>query len=84
MVYVSNSNAKKNKILNFKNTLLPGITDQKIYSIYKKPWNVYNFGPVVLKVNEYFVLGDNRENSEDSRHIGIIKESQIIGKVIRF
>ena len=37
-----------------------------------------------LKENEYFVLGDNRNNSIDSRHeeIGIIKLKDIIGKVI--
>lgn len=33
----------------------------------------------------YFVLGDNRENSLDSREIGLIKKEDIIGKIsIRF
>lgn len=38
---------------------------------------------VKLKKDEYFVLGDNRNNSEDSRlfSIGNIKKSDIIGKV---
>lgn len=30
---------------------------------------------------EYFVLGDNRENSMDSRKIGLIKKKDIIGRV---
>lgn len=34
-----------------------------------------------LKSNEYFVLGDNRENSYDSRAIGPIAEDKIIGRV---
>ena len=39
--------------------------------------------PVTLKNNEYFVLGDDRKNSEDSRSadIGAVKRSEIDGKV---
>ncbi|MCR4781157.1 MAG: signal peptidase I [Lachnospiraceae bacterium] len=38
---------------------------------------------IVLKDDEYFVLGDNRNNSEDSRYdfIGNVKKKDIIGKV---
>ncbi len=39
--------------------------------------------PVVLKKDEYFLLGDNRENSEDSRfpNVGNVKRRQIKGRV---
>lgn len=39
--------------------------------------------PVVLGEDEYFLLGDNRENSEDSRfvNVGNVKRSQIRGTV---
>ena len=38
--------------------------------------------PLVLGENEYFVLGDNRNSSEDSRsgNIGPVSKSNIIGK----
>ena len=39
--------------------------------------------PVTLGEDEYFLLGDNREGSEDSRfvNIGNVKRDQIQGKV---
>lgn len=76
---------------------LPGeaiqIIDGKVYidgKILKDPYaedGMANAGvassEVILEENEYFVLGDNRNNSEDSRFasIGNIIESDIIGRV---
>lgn len=39
--------------------------------------------PIELGEDEYFLLGDNRDSSEDSRfaNVGNVKEAQIIGKV---
>jgi signal peptidase I len=34
-----------------------------------------------LKNDEYFVLGDNRDNSNDSRYVGTLHRSQIVGHV---
>lgn len=37
--------------------------------------------PQTLGQNEYFVMGDNRDNSNDSRYIGPITRDEIIGHV---
>jgi len=42
-----------------------------------------NFGswsPIRLQQNQYFVLGDNSRDSQDSRHFGPIQGSSIIGR----
>lgn len=36
--------------------------------------------PVVIPAQQYFVVGDNRSNSKDSRALGFIKQEAIIGK----
>ena len=36
----------------------------------------------VIPANCYFVLGDNRAHSTDSRHLGLIKSEQIEGTVL--
>lgn len=39
----------------------------------------YDFSPVTLGEDEYWVMGDNRMNSKDSREIGPIKKDEIYG-----
>jgi len=45
--------------------------------------SIANYGPVTLGEDEYFVLGDNRYHSSDSRSddVGLITEDDIKGKV---
>jgi hypothetical protein len=41
-----------------------------------------NSGPVRLGAGEYFLMGDNRDNSLDSRAFGPVGRERIYGKVI--
>lgn len=59
-------------------------------------WTRDNFGPItipnkgdfigdskfVVKNNYYFVLGDNRVQSIDSRYLGLISERDVVGRLI--
>jgi signal peptidase I len=40
-----------------------------------------DWGPQVIQEGYYFVMGDHRNNSSDSRHWGLVPKRYIIGKV---
>lgn len=43
-------------------------------------WTLDDYGPYVIPENSYFMMGDNRHNSVDSRFFGPIPYKEIIGK----
>jgi signal peptidase I len=75
---------------------LPGdkveIRDRKIYindRMIEDPWGVYSswgptapdtYGPTVVPPDSLFALGDNRNNSQDSRYWGFVPLDDVLGK----
>lgn len=42
--------------------------------------NMLDFGPQVIEDGHYFVMGDNRNRSQDSRSFGAIEEGAVVGR----
>jgi signal peptidase I len=42
-----------------------------------------SFGPTTVPLDQYFFLGDSRDNSEDSRYIGFVQRDSIVGRAYR-
>ena len=40
------------------------------------------YGPVIVPVDQYFMMGDNRDNSEDSRYWGFMPASYVKGQAM--
>ena len=59
------------------------INDEILVEEYEASSPEYIFGPIVLEENQYFVLGDNRNNSKDSHEFGPLNGDQILGRVFR-
>jgi signal peptidase I len=54
-----------------------------VHPVAVQPWMHnphYNFGPVTLDKDKFFMMGDNRDNSKDSRYFGVVDRSLIVGR----
>jgi signal peptidase I len=57
-------------------------TDSNVFPKNEQPRD--NFGPVKIPEDSLFVMGDNRDQSYDSRFWGFVKKSSVKGRGKRY
>lgn len=82
VTYLSDQIVSSNNIKAVRQILPKDYKDQFISILYSSEWNQDNFGPLIVPKNKYFVLGDNRLYSQDSRYLGLIDETNYVATVL--
>jgi signal peptidase I len=82
ILYVDNQQFGSSIVLQRSNPLVlaPDFKDPRIFP--SNAGNIDNYGPVTVPQGKFFVLGDHRDNSADSRYFGFVERGAIRGKAV--
>lgn len=78
-VYINDKKYKENYIKSvYEYPLCPAPLSQRVIADDR----IMKCGPFHLKDDEFFMMGDNRGNSQDSRYWGVLKKDRFIGRAV--
>ena len=60
-----------------------GASERRIQLLPQVSSSMRDFGPMTIPADSYLMLGDNRNNSKDSRYIGLVPREMLIGRAER-